>query len=100
MFQMLYIVFGIFASYSLVSLLSEKIIGRMIAMSSAVFFVYALHNTCVLAFCGGVMNRLPLSHAIVIVIVPFVTFLVCYGIYWGVKRICPQVLALLCGGRA
>jgi len=98
-FQMLYIVFGIFAGYSLVGMLPGKFTGRMVSMSSAVFFVYALHNTCVLAFCGGLINRLPLPHAVVIVIVPFVTFGTCYGIYWMVRKVCPQALGLLCGGR-
>lgn len=48
---------------------------------------------------GGVINRLALPHNIVIVIVPFVTFVVCYALYYLLKKALPQVLAVLCGGR-
>ncbi len=98
-FQMLYIAFGVFSFYYLIGLLPDKAMESVTALSSSVFFVYALHNTCVLAWCGGMMNRLPLPHSFVIVIVPFITFGACYGIYWIVRKICPQALALLCGGR-
>lgn len=97
--QMLYIVSGVFASYSLVGLMSRKWIEKTCVLSSSVFFVYALHNTCILAWCGGLTHRLALPHGLEIVIVPFMTFVACYGVYWMVRKICPQALALLCGGR-
>lgn len=96
---MSYILSGVFASYYLMNLLPERILKKMSAMASSVFFVYALHNTCILAWCGGLVNRLPLPHNIVIVIVPFVTFAVCYALYYLLKKALPQVLAVLCGGR-
>ena len=98
-FQMFYIASGVFAFYSLMGLMSDKVIEKITRLSSSVFFIYALHNTCVLALCGGLMNRLPLPHSLVIVILPFVTFGVCYGIYLMARKICPQALAVLCGGR-
>ena len=71
----------------------------MSVMASSVFFIYALHNTCVLAWCGGMMNRSLLPRYIVIIIVPFVTFAVCYALYFFLKKALPQVLVVLCGGR-
>lgn len=47
----------------------------------------------------GVINRLSLPHYFVIVILPFVTFAVCYVLYYLLKKALPQVLAVLCGGR-
>lgn len=97
--QMSYILLGVFASYYLMNLLPEKMLKKMSVMASSVFFIYALHNTCILAWCGGMMNRSLLPHNIVIIIVPFVTFTVCYAFYFLLKKALPQVLAVLCGGR-
>lgn len=96
---MSYILSGVFASYYLMKLLPEKMLKKMGVMASSVFFVYALHNTCVLAWCTGMINKLALPHNIVIIIVPFVTFAVCYALYYLLKKALPQVLAVLCGGR-
>ena len=90
---------GVFSFYYLVGLLPDKAMRRVTSLSSSVFFVYALHNTSVLAFCGELMNKFALPRSFVIVIVPFVTFGMCYAFYWLVRKICPQALVLLCGGR-
>ena len=88
-----------FSFYYLIGLLPDKMIGRVIGLSSAFFFIFALHNTCVLAWCGGLMNRLPLPHGLEIMIVPFMTFMACFAIYCVFKKVCPRILAVLCGGR-
>ena len=97
--QMSYILSGVFASYYLMNLMPEKMLKTMSVMASSVFFIYALHNTCVLAWCAGMINRWSLPHYFVIVILPFVTFAVCYALYYLLKKALPQVLAVLCGGR-
>lgn len=97
--QMSYILSGVFACYYLMNLIPEKMLKKMSVMASSVFFVYALHNTCILAWCGGMINRFSLPRYIVIIIVPFVTFAVCYALYFLLKKALPQVLAVLCGGR-
>lgn len=96
---MSYILSGVFGCYYLMNLLPEKILKKMGVMASSVFFIYALHNTSVLAWCAGMINRLSLPHYFVIVILPFVTFVVCYALYYLLKKALPQVLAVLCGGR-
>lgn len=96
---MSYILSGVFACYYLMNLIPEKMLKKMSVMASSVFFIYALHNTCVLAWCAGMINRLSLPHYFVIGILPFVTFVVCYAIYYLLKKALPQVLAVLCGGR-
>lgn len=97
--QMSYILSGAFACYYLMNLMPENMLKKMSVMASSVFFIYALHNTCVLAWCAGMINRLPLPHYFVIVILPFVTFAICYALYYLLKKALPQVLAVLCGGR-
>lgn len=94
-----YTVSGVFTAYYLIGLLSPSIINRLTKMSSSVFFIYALHNTCVLAFVGKAVHQLPIPHAFAILIVPLLTFSVCFSLYYVAKRVCPKVLAVLCGGR-
>lgn len=99
-FGSLAVVSGVFASYSLTAMLPEGATDRLCVMSSAVFFVYALHNTSVLSICGGVMGRLQLPHGITVFVTPFVAFAVCYAVYLVVRRLFPRLLAVACGGRA
>ena len=98
-FQMLYIVSGVFVSYYLVGIMDIKWIEKMCVLSASVFFIYALHNTCILAWCGSLAHHLALPHSLEIVIVPFAAFAVCYAIYSLIKKVCPRILAVLCGGR-
>lgn len=99
-FQMLYILSGVFSFYYLLGRLPKRMIERMSGMASSVFFIYALHNTCVLAWCSGLVYQFPLPHEMKIIVIPFLTFVVCHFLYLIMKKFCPSILAVLCGGRA
>ena len=98
-FLLVYTVSGVFTTYYLTGLLPPSVVNRLATMSSSVFFIYALHNTCVLAFVGKAVRLFPVPHIIAILVTPFLTFGVCFLLYCAAKRVCPKVLAILCGGR-
>jgi len=78
-----------------------QLVNHVAAFSETVFFVSALHNIIVLANAGkGLMKVMPepvtgLSYWIA----PFITLFICIIIYYGIKKVSPQVVSVLCGGR-
>lgn len=77
------------------------VINRIAAFSETVFFVLALHNIIVLANVGkGLMlimsgSFIGLSYWIA----PFISLFICIMLYYIIKKVFPQVLDVLCGGR-
>ena len=69
--------------------------------SESVFFVLALHNIIVLANVGKLLDKLFVGdfHYICYWIAPPITLFVCILLYYGTKKVSPQTIRVLCGGR-
>lgn len=91
-------------------LLSMKIRGRwydvLSKLSVCVFFIYALHNTCILAVTGKMIVRATpfigegiVGNTFYYFVTPFATVAVCVAIYYVLKKTCPPLLRVLQGGR-
>jgi surface polysaccharide O-acyltransferase-like enzyme len=97
---------GIVAMVNLVSSLIEKetLIAKLISLSSAVFFIYAIHDTYIIGFIGKIYsfkNSLLTWWELVIrvFLISVTCVLVCYYLYILTKKIMPRVLSILVGDR-
>lgn len=102
--DMLWGVFIMSSCYAWILLFHQmhgSVINRIAKFSETVFFVLALHNIIVLANVGkGLMRIIPQSVIVLAYwIAPFITLLSCIIIYYGIKKISPKTLYVLCGGR-
>lgn len=100
----LHIIFIMSSCYAWILLfyqLSGPIIKRIATFSETVFFVLALHNIIVLANVGKVLDCILTGdlHYISYWIAPFITLSVCILLYFLLKKIMPQTMSFLCGGR-
>ena len=77
------------------------IIKLIATYSETVFFVLALHNIIVLANVGkGLMRIIPEPVAAISYwTAPIITLFFCIIIYYGIKKVSPQTISVLCGGR-
>lgn len=62
------------------------------------FFTLAIHNTCVLALVGKLLERFPLG-TLSYWIAPPLTLTVCIVLYYLLRRLVPRLMRMLCGGR-
>ena len=97
----LFIMSSCYAWILLFHQIDGSVINRIAAFSETVFFVLALHNIIVLANVGkGLMlimsgSFIGLSYWIA----PFISLFICIMLYYIIKKVFPQVLDVLCGGR-
>ncbi|TGX82354.1 acyltransferase [Palleniella muris] len=99
----LFIAAGTYSSFALIGRANESVVTFMSRFSPTIFFIYAVHQTFVLAQTGKIVARLlPDSyagHVLAYLIVPFVTTAVCMAIYYVLRLISPKLIGILCGGR-
>lgn len=73
-------------------------------LSSAVFFIYAVHEIYILGWTKGMFLRIfgdgLLGTWIRYLFVPVVVLFVCLGLYYLLNKIMPRTLAFICGGRS
>ena len=81
--------------------LKGKVVERIARHSESVFFVLALHNIIVLANVGKVLDKVLSGHSCDISywIAPFITLVICMGLYYLLKQMLPRTAKVLCGGR-
>ena len=94
----------IFVLWGTEYLLSHKNIAPIPFLSSATFFVFAIHEPILLSTIRKLCLRIiPVINTYTLVISYFIsigiTTVVALGIYAVLRRICPKVLAVLNGGR-
>lgn len=73
-------------------------------LGSCSFFIYAVHRVTIIYAVNNIVHRLlPLDRDYVVAVAYFVialvTTVVCYSLYVLLKRLCPNMLSLLVGGR-
>lgn len=99
----LFIPVGTFCSFVLIGWAKPSVVKCLAKFSPTIFFVYAIHQTFVLAYMGKMVGRLlPDSYVgdvLVYLTVPFITTAVCIVIYYLLKLVSPRLLRVLCGGR-
>lgn len=99
----LFIAIGTFSSFVLIGWAKPSVVKCLAKFSPTIFFVYAIHQTFVLAYMGKMVGRLlPDSYVgdvLVYLTVPFITTAVCIVIYYLLKLVSPRLLRVLCGGR-
>lgn len=75
----------------------------MLMLTETVFFIYAAHEIFILGWTKGIFLRLLgdslWAQWISFLFVPIVTMIVCFGLFYTLKRIFPEALAFLCGFR-
>lgn len=80
--------------------LRGRIIGVTGYLSETVFFIFAVHNTFVLAVVGKVVTKgTGLSCWGGYFVTPFITLAICIIMYKVLNKICPYVIKVLCGNR-
>ena len=83
-------------------LLSVKIPDRLIQfmnkLTPAVFFIYAIHNTFVLANTSKILLKI-IDEKICFWISPIATMIICIIMYFCIKRLFPKTTQFICGGR-
>lgn len=69
--------------------------------TDSIFFVLAVHNIFILANVGKLLNRVftGISSWIIYWIAPFVTLTICIILHRTLKKIAPNLMNILCGGR-
>lgn len=99
----LFIPVGTFCSFVLIGWAKPSVVKCLAKFSPTIFFVYAIHQTFVLAYVGKMVGLLlPDSYVgdvLVYLTVPFITTAVCIVIYYLLKSVSPRFLRVLCGGR-
>lgn len=99
----LFIPVGTFCSFVLIGWAKPSVVKCLAKFSPTIFFVYAFHQTFVLAYMGKMVGRLlPDSYVgavLYYLIVPFIATAVCMGIYYLMNLVSPKFLKVLCGGR-
>ena len=97
----LFIMLSAYAWILLFCQLKSSVVDSMAKYSETVFFILALHNIIVLANVGkGLTRILPGPVATLSYwIAPIVTLFVCVIIYYGIKKVSPKAISVLCGGR-
>ena len=82
---------------------NKKIAEWLCAMSSTVFFVYAIHEIYILGWIKGLFLRIfgesLTATWISYLFVPVATLFLCLSLYAFFKRMSPKLLAFTCGGR-
>lgn len=81
--------------------LNGPVIKRIATFSGTVFFVLALHNIIVLANIWKVLDLILVGsfHVIIYWIAPLITLAICILLYFIFKKMMPQTMSFLCGGR-
>lgn len=83
-------------------LLSVKIPDRLIQLMNrltpAVFFIYAIHNTFVLANTSNILSKI-MDEKACFWISPIATMIICIIMYFCMKKLFPKTTQIICGGR-
>lgn len=99
----LFIPVGTFCSFVLIGWVKPSVVKCLAKFSPTIFFVYAIHQTFVLAYMGRMVGRLlPDSYVgdvLHYLIVPFIATAICMVIYYLLELVTPRLLKVLCGGR-
>lgn len=99
----LFIAIGTLSSFVFIGWAKPSVVKCLAKFSPTIFFVYAIHQTFVLAYMGKMVGKLlPDSYVgdvLVYLTVPFITTAVCIVIYYLLKLVSPRFLRVLCGGR-
>ncbi|NAW51338.1 acyltransferase family protein [Elizabethkingia argentiflava] len=102
----IFIVFGVivmlFLGYKLYKY--EKLKNTLIALTSSVFFIYALHTIYILGWLKGGWLKTPLSTSysgklLGYFLIPFICIGMIFLLYRLMKRFCPKILSLMIGNR-
>lgn len=92
----------IFLSAILWIILSAKLPDRIILFlnrfTPVVFFIYAIHNTFVLANTSKILTKI-VNDKVCFWISPIVAMMVCIIIYFGIKKLFPKTTQFICGSR-
>lgn len=67
-------------------------------LTPAVFFIYAIHNTFVLANTSKILLKI-MDEKACFWISPIVTMIICTIIYFCMRRLFPKTTHFICGGR-
>lgn len=78
--------------------LPYKVINIASKYVSSVFFIYAIHNTFVLANTSKILLRF-VDEKACYWISPLITMMLCMVVYFLLKKILPRFTAFICGGR-
>ena len=78
--------------------LPEKLIDTVARRVSSVFFIYAIHNTFVLANTSKVLLRF-VDMKICYWVSPLITMFLCIVVYYILKKLFPRFTVFICGGR-
>lgn len=78
--------------------LPDKVINIVSKYVSSVFFIYAIHNTFVLANTSKILLWL-VDEKVCYWISPLITMMLCMAAYFLLKKILPRFTAFICGGR-
>lgn len=96
--QRLFILMSSILWIVLSSQIPNRIIKILNIFTPAVFFIYAIHNTFVLANTSGLLMKV-IDAKICFWVSPVLTMLICTTMYFCLKRISPNIIRVLCGGR-
>lgn len=98
-----YIPIGIIAFIGIISHLNEKQIKWLGSMSGTVFFIYATHEIYIINWVKGLFAKFigyePLPLLISYFVQPVIVLLICISFYKICKKIIPNCLAFMTGGR-
>lgn len=80
------------------SMIPNKIINFLNKFTPSVFFIYAIHNTFVLANTSKFLLKI-IDEKVCFWISPIVTMIICTIMYFCIKKILPKTTQFICGGR-
>ncbi|MFT4072381.1 MAG: acyltransferase [Dysgonamonadaceae bacterium] len=97
---------GIIASVNLFDyLLKYKMLKNfLLFFSSSSFFIYVIHEVYIINWLKGGFLRLSISNSLAgkltgYFLIPCICILICWGLYFLMKKYCPGILAFVTGGR-
>lgn len=96
--ESLFILLSAFFWIILFDKMSEKIKTKLSRMSEGVFFILALHNTCMLAIVGKTLKGIMLEE-VGYFVAPILTASICLSLYFILKALFPRVMKVICGNR-
>lgn len=96
--QQLFILLSAITWLILSARIPEKIIQIMNKLTPAVFFIYAIHNTFVLANTSKMLLKI-MDERVCFWISPIVTMMICTVMYFCMKKVLPKTTQFICGGR-
>lgn len=102
----IFIIFGIISAINLFShlLRYERLKQLLLSLSASTFFIYVVHEIYIINWLKGALARSPFAESpwgmlLGYFVVPCICILVCLGLYYSFRRISPNLLSFVTGGR-